>query len=197
LGEGGGKNERAQIRTDFPVARKRRHFASTRLHSIMESRGPRRPRLQPSLRNRGDRRTYDVDFVPAVGTAMEQLNGHFVPIKTMLDWAEAQDSPVLLINSDIELRMAFWEIERARWLSDSGLCYFTRYNHRGDLARAWREPYGLDAFLLHGRDAKLFPSSFLSMGRPCWDYWLPYTFARNGRPLHSVEYPAAFHRQHP
>jgi hypothetical protein len=143
------------------------------------------------------RRTYDVDFVPAVGTAMEQLNGHFVPIKTMLDWAEAQDSPVLLINSDIELRMAFWEIERARWLSDSGLCYFTRYNHRGDLARAWREPYGLDAFLLHGRDAKLFPSSFLSMGRPCWDYWLPYTFARNGRPLHSVEYPAAFHRQHP
>jgi len=139
---------------------------------------------------------YDVDFVPVEETTAAVFGGHFIPIKAMLDWAAEQDAPALLINADIELRLADWEIKRMRWLADGGLCYFIRYNHDGDLARAQREVYGIDAFLFHGRDVRDFPESFLSMGQSAWDYWLPHHFAARSRPTWAVEFPAAFHKRH-
>src|SRR5262249_36577647 len=104
--------------------------------------------------------------------------------------------PALLINSDIRLRMAEWELRRIRWLSNGGLCYFVRYNHGGNVMRASREPHGIDAFLLHGRDVAQFPDSFLSMGQPFWDYWVPYIFASRNLPIFAVEFPVAFHQNH-
>lgn len=140
---------------------------------------------------------YDVDFVPVEKTTAAVFGKHFIPIKAMLDWAAEQNAPALLINADIQLRLAEWEVTRLRWLSGSGLCYFTRYNHDGDLTRAERECYGIDAFLFHGRDVAQFPDSFLSMGKPAWDYWLPHMFIAHNRPVYAVEFPAAFHRGHP
>lgn len=139
---------------------------------------------------------YDVEFVPIEETSAPVFGKHFIPIRAMLEWAAKQDTPVLLINADINLQMAEWEMKRVRWLSDGGLCYFVRYNHEGTPARASREPYGIDAFLFHGRDASLFPESFLSMGQPFWDYWVPHTFAARNRLVCAVEFPAAFHRSH-
>jgi FkbM family methyltransferase len=115
----------------------------------------------------------------------------------MLDWAAQHDAAVLLINSDIELRMSASEMKRIRWLSDGGLCYFIRYNHNGDPRRSAREQSGIDAFLLHGRDAGLAPDSFLSMGQPFWDYLLPHVFATHDRRVCSVEFPVPLHRDHP
>src|SRR5215813_9378182 len=74
---------------------------------------------------------YDVDFVPVKETSENVFGKHLVPIKAMLDWASNKDCPALLINSDIELRLASWEMSRLRWLADGGLCYFVRYNHHG------------------------------------------------------------------
>jgi FkbM family methyltransferase len=34
------------------------------------------------------------------------------------------------------------------------------------------------------------------MGQPFWDYWLPHMFAARGRPIYTVEFPAAFHSGH-
>lgn len=140
---------------------------------------------------------YDVEFVPVTDTSAEEFGKHFIPINAMLDWADTQRAPVLLINSDIRLRLEPWELKRLRWLSEGGLCYFVRYNHNGDLAQAEREPYGIDAFLFHGRHAAHFPASCLSMGQPFWDYWVPYTFAAQQLPIYALEFPAAFHRTHP
>jgi FkbM family methyltransferase len=139
---------------------------------------------------------YDVDFVPVEETAAPVFGRHYIPIKAMLEWAAGQDVPVLLINSDINLRMSDWEIKRVRWLSDGGLCYFVRYNHNGDCKRARREPHGIDAFLFHGRDATQFPGSFLSRGQPFWDYWIPHEFISRRRPIYAVNFPAAYHRNH-
>ncbi|MDQ1639052.1 MAG: hypothetical protein QOF62_2391 [Pyrinomonadaceae bacterium] len=139
---------------------------------------------------------FDVDFIPVNDTSAATFGAHYIPINAMLKWAAAHDAPALLINSDIELRMESWEVKRARWLSEGGLCYFVRYNHDGDQAHASREPDGIDAFLLHGADADLFSDSFLSMGQPYWDYWIPHTFAALGRPIYTVEFPAAFHLKH-
>jgi FkbM family methyltransferase len=140
---------------------------------------------------------YDVNFCPVTKTSITTFGGHYIPISAMLDWARERDAPVLILNSDIELQLSPWELKRMRWLSAGGLCYFVRYNHDGDRAYASREPYGIDAFLLHGRDCRLFSESSLCMGQPFWDYWLPYTMAVHGRPIFSVEFPAAFHRNHP
>ena len=139
---------------------------------------------------------YDVEFVPVAETTESVFGRRLVPIKAMLEWAAEHDAPALLINSDIQLRMADWEVKRLRWLSDGGLCYFVRYNHNGDVARAHREPYGIDAFLFHGRDAARFPDSFLSMGQPFWDYWIPHVYLSRNLPLYRVDFPVAFHRSH-
>jgi 2-O-methyltransferase len=142
----------------------------------------------------------NVEFIPVEGsqTALNSKgNGHpYVPIKTMLEWAAVHDRAVLIINSDIELRLLPWQLDRARWLSEGGLCYFVRHNHDGEISRARREPYGIDAFLLSGRQAALFPQSSLSMGQPFWDYWLPYTIAEKSRAIFSMDSAVAFHRNH-
>lgn len=139
---------------------------------------------------------YDVEFVPIEETTAAVFKKHYVPINAMICWARGRGVPVLLINSDIQLLMLGWEVKRLRWLSDGGLCYFVRYNHDGNVGRARRELYGIDAFLFDGRDAPPFADSFLSMGQPFWDYWVPHTFSAYGRPVHAVEFPAAFHRNH-
>lgn len=137
---------------------------------------------------------YDVEFVPVEKTTAPIFGRHYIPIKAMLDWAAEQNVPVLLINSDIHLRMSDWEVKRLRWLSDGGLCYFVRHNHNGNSNRARREPFSIDAFLFHGRDAAELPDCFLSMGQPFWDYWIPHEFAVRQRPIYRVDFPAALHR---
>ncbi|MEO8380958.1 MAG: FkbM family methyltransferase, partial [Acidobacteriota bacterium] len=139
---------------------------------------------------------YDVELVPVERTGLPVFGRHFIPINRMLEWAAAHDVTALVINSDIELRLAPWEMQRIRRLAEGGLCYFIRHNHDGNLAQASREPYGIDAFLLSGRNAGLIGESFLSMGQPFWDYWLPHMFAVKNLPLLCVDSPAAFHRRH-
>ena len=138
---------------------------------------------------------YDIDWVPVEKTSADVFGGHYIPVKVVADWAAQHDVMVLLVNADIEFRMTPWEIKRIRWLAHKGLAYFVRHNHSGDLSKASPEPYGIDAFMFHGRDTVL-PNSFLSMGQPFWDYLLPHLFAVHGRHIWVVDFPAAFHRQH-
>jgi FkbM family methyltransferase len=138
----------------------------------------------------------DVEFVPVVDTTEEVFGSHLVPLTSILRWVSERNEPVLVLNSDITLQLADWELKRIRWLADGGLCYIVRYNHNGVLSRAAREVFGIDAFLFHGRHAVHLPESILSIGQPFWDYWLPHAFAAHGRPLYSVEFPAGFHLVH-
>ncbi len=141
--------------------------------------------------------SHEVRVVPAARTSAAVFGRPYVPISTMLDWAAAAGTAALVVNADIVLRLRPWELKRLRWIADGGLCWIVRHNHDGDPSRAWPEPHGIDAFLLHGRDRSVLGESFLSMGQPFWDWWLPLAFAAAGRPLHAVEFPAAFHRSHP
>lgn len=144
------------------------------------------------------RDVYDVDFVAVKKkkTSKHVFGRSYMPINVLLDWARVEDVPALLINSDIEVQMSSPEFQRIRYLSEGGLCSFIRYNYDARKEEASPDPWGLDAFLLHGRDASLVPESFLSMGQPWWDYWLPLMFIRQNRPYYSVEFPAIFHRNH-
>ena len=105
----------------------------------------------------------------------------------MLDWAAERKRARAADQRGHRAAHDALGAQRARWLSDGGLCYFIRHNHDGDARWAGRERYGIDAFLLHGRDASLFPPSQLSMGVPFWDYWLP-------QHVPAARPPAAGHR---
>lgn len=144
------------------------------------------------------RDVYDVDFVTVKKkkTSKRIFGRPYIPINVLLDWARSEDVPALLINSDIEVQMSYQDLQRIRCLSDGGLCSFIRHNYDARKEEASPDPWGLDAFLLHGRDASLVPESFLSMGQPWWDYWLPLMFVRQNRPLLAVEFPAIYHRNH-
>jgi 2-O-methyltransferase len=141
-------------------------------------------------------RRFEIDFVPVTTTSSDVFGGHFIPVRAMLEWAAARDTAVLLINADIQLKMSRCELKRLRWLCDGGVCCVFRYNHEGETTLSSKEPHGIDAFLLHGRDAGLFSESFLSVGQPFWDYWIPQQFMGSGRSLYCVEFPVAFHRNH-
>lgn len=142
------------------------------------------------------RAAYDVEFVGVEQTTLAEFGRPYVPINAMLDWAFREQAPVLLVNADIELRLAPFELYRLRMLGDAGLTYFVRHNHDGSHERATPEPWGIDAFLFHGRHATGFADSFLSMGQPFWDYWLPLGFSALGRPVWAVESPVTFHQDH-
>jgi 2-O-methyltransferase len=129
-------------------------------------------------------------------TPVDLFGKHYVPIAAMLQWAVDYGDPVLLVNADITLRLAPWELRRLSFLSEGGLCYFVRHNYTGNLEQATLEQFGMDAFLLHGRDVGELPDSFLCMGQPFWDYWLPYSFAQRGLPVYSAEFPVTFHLAH-
>jgi FkbM family methyltransferase len=139
---------------------------------------------------------YAVEFVPVRDTSSAVFGRHLVPVCALLGWAGRHDVQALLINADIELRLSPWELRRVLLLCAGGLCGFVRHNHGDDASRTSRESFGFDGFALHGRDAALFAPSFLSLGQPFWDYWLPHTFAAHGRALHTVDFPAALHRNH-
>jgi FkbM family methyltransferase len=115
----------------------------------------------------------------------------------MLRWAAERDASALILNSDLELDLAPWELDRLGALSADGLCYLVRHNHDGSWSRAERDECGIDAVLVRGRDVADLPESFLSLGLPFWDFWLPSLFAAQGRPLYSTDFPAAFHQSHP
>jgi 2-O-methyltransferase len=100
------------------------------------------------------------------------------------------------VNADIELQLSDWELDRMRRLCDEGLCYFVRYN-RHSRATPVRDHSGIDAFLFHGRNVPALPESFLALGLPFWDYWLPHAFAAAGLPVYAVDFPAALHLSHP
>ena len=108
----------------------------------------------------------DVTYFPVEQTSEEQFGRPYVPITAFARWAAARDACVLLLNSDIELRIDAAAMNRLRWLSGDGLCYFVRHNYQRDRRRSTRERWGIDGFLFRGRHVADFPQSFLSMGQP-------------------------------
>lgn len=142
------------------------------------------------------RQYYDVEFVPLATTSHQVFGTHCAPVSELLGWAGRRAGPALLINSDIKLSLAEWELDRVRRICADGLCYFVRRNLEADGADALREAHGIDAFLVHGRHLPQLPRSFLSMGQPFWDYWLPHAFAASGLPVYSVDGPVAYHLSH-
>jgi hypothetical protein len=56
-------------------------------------------------------------------------------------------------------------------------------------------PHGFDYFFMHARLLTFLPKSRFQLGRPAWDYWLPYAVGKYIKTFLLMD-PIAFHRRH-
>jgi hypothetical protein len=104
------------------------------------------------------------------------------------------DKPVLVINSDIELRGC------NEWLMFDETMQFVgvRWNYDAEFPRLVTEfRYGLDAFSFTPKQAALLPKDFpFAIGHAMWDYAVPAIMRQQGIELNIVHRPMLFHRNH-
>jgi hypothetical protein len=112
-------------------------------------------------------------------------------IKRMADVATTMQMPVLIVNSDIEIR---GEQRVIRESIARGPLIGIRHNYQSQWWINDRELWGVDAFSFAPESARRLPSIDLRIGRPCWDYWL-LDFYRDAD-VGWIADPLFFHRQH-
>lgn len=116
-------------------------------------------------------------------------------IKRLCRVAEDLDHPILLINSDIQIEGD--QSSLVDRLGDNKLVVGIRWNHDGDLTNSTREHWGLDAFVITPEMSRSLPDLEFGIGRPAWDYWIPFHFERAGYELAFIGDPLFFHEAHP
>lgn len=111
----------------------------------------------------------------------------------------------IVLNSDLKMLPgcfdAIQEWQRMTW-GETGCLWLRRWNlvEGEPLANASREQWGIDAFAVRPSTPLLefFDRLDLRIGRPGWDYILPYWFLLRGLPLWTIDAPPLLlHREHP
>lgn len=94
---------------------------------------------------------------------------------------QTQDGPILLINSDIEIRDTPEQFA-AEWMTDDAntlVCGIRRDHRHGSYTNAIH-PYGIDAFRITPAMAEKLTDCGFVIGSPGWDYWLPWELWQAG-----------------
>lgn len=139
---------------------------------------------------------YDVEYVTTESVSTAEFGKPFVTLKAMVDWIATQSRPVLILNSDLHLHPDPEKLGRLERLATDGLPYLLQWNVDADMGRPVVEPCGISAFVFNPKYASLLGESFLCLGQPWWDYWLPYVFVKQGIPLYGAGASLAFHVRH-
>lgn len=116
-------------------------------------------------------------------------------IRRLLQVSVEIDKPVLLMNSDIEIHGTQSQlIDR---IKPNTLLGGIRFDYQESVADATRQPYGIDAFCVTPEMAATLPDLPMGIGKPTWDYWLPYHFRELGYEIDLIGEPLFYHRFHP
>lgn len=106
----------------------------------------------------------------------------------------ARESPILLINSDIEIfgnQSRLLELVASR-KNSIGI----RHNYEGHPNEATRELWGLDAFMIYPEQVEKLSRVDFTIGKPMWDYWLATELEAMGD-CEWIGEPYFYHRAHP
>ena len=139
---------------------------------------------------------YGVHVQQVVRTGFATYGRHVVPINEFVSWVDDAKEPALLLNADIELRMTRGQVQHLAELAAAGMPMVARVNHDPGMANARVEPAGFDGFVVSPRHCHLYAESFLSLGQPWWDYWVPWMALKAGEGLLLPREPVAFHLRH-
>lgn len=116
-------------------------------------------------------------------------------INRLLDVCASEECPTLLINADIEI---YGDQSRLLQLVDQRKnAIGIRHNydlHPGD---ASIEQWGLDAFLVYPEQIARLTRVDFAIGKPMWDYWLPFELEKIGGDCEWITEPYFFHQSHP
>lgn len=116
-------------------------------------------------------------------------------INNLLNVAVELDTAILLLNSDIAIYGAQDIIKRH--LAERQTTIGIRHNYETSVDKATIEPYGLDAVLTFPEVVREVAKAPYAIGRPFWDYWLPWSLMREGHQLEWIGEPLFFHEVHP
>jgi hypothetical protein len=127
-------------------------------------------------------------FTPNIGYKSPSIN-------RLVDVAKLLDVSILLINSDIEIigerSQLFDQVD------ESKLTVGIRHNYKTTSLSYSREVWGLDIFVISPQIAALVDElPEFRMGRPMWDYWLPWHLGQKGVEFNWIGEPFFFHRTH-
>lgn len=115
-------------------------------------------------------------------------------IHSLLHAAEELRSDVLIINSDIEIYGGQEVLIEA---AAKGPVVGIRWNYNQSPAGASQEGWGLDAFFVPRELAMGVPEACYAIGRPFWDYWLPYHLKIKNDVQTWIGWPYFYHQAHP
>lgn len=115
-------------------------------------------------------------------------------INSLLDVAVTEDSPILLINADIEMygdQKRLIDLVAARRAAVG-----VRHNYDSLHCDAKMELWGLDAFLVYPEQVSQFHRTEFAIGVPMWDWWLPWELNRVGGESEWIAERFFFHKNH-
>jgi len=118
-----------------------------------------------------------------------------VLVSDMLAVATKLATPIVLINSDIEIEGFQQRLLAARDSAAVTVC--RRHNYSADKSLATPEQWGFDAFVVSPHQVAGLDAARYEIGRPVWDYWLPYALRHIGYKLELLDAQLLYHRDHP
>ncbi len=114
-------------------------------------------------------------------------------INELADVAVKLNTAVLLINADIEIH---GEQRLIREAIAGGVLIGVRHNYKQNWWHSEAEKWGLDVFGITPEFARTLPRLDLRIGRPMWDYFLPYHCKNQGYAKQWINEPLFFHKSH-
>lgn len=136
-----------------------------------------------------------VEFISTKKTADAFSKPDFVRVHALLD--QCLEQPGLIVNSDIEFT-GDAEMFAGDWKIPEG--NVIKCGVRFDLHPRSTKPrmfkWGIDAFLVTPEIAKELPDIGMSVGIPCWDYWIPMHFHLSGWSVLTKKTPGLQHEVH-
>jgi hypothetical protein len=113
--------------------------------------------------------------------------------------AQAVERPVLILNSDIEVRSTEAEfIERWSTPEPNTLKLGIRWDEDPETKELTLLKWGIDAFLITPRIASMLDDIGMTMGCPAWDYWIPiHLYANRNHQIITHKHPELIHENHP
>ena len=115
-------------------------------------------------------------------------------INAIADVATTLDTPILIINSDIEIHGEQRLIREA--MAPGGTLVGVRHNYDDLWWTGEAEQWGLDVFGILPGFARTMPRLALHIGRPMWDYWVPHHAKLTGSTKYWIKEPLFFHKKH-
>ena len=135
-----------------------------------------------------------VTFAETNKTAVQFGKPNHVRVSALLD--QCTSEPILITNSDIEFD-GDPEKFQSRWKAPEFGTMLCGVRYDVDQKKPTKLfKWGIDAFVITPEIASRLPDIGMAIGIPCWDYWIPLHFHKQGWKLLTNKSKGLMHESH-